>query len=151
MQRSVGAVKDESYQGYRFSGKRWRMRKRDIMDLLKDTYWAKGRPWEQVKKALRHSLPFGIFDARGNQVGLARVLTDFSTTFYLADVVVKEDLRGSGLGKAFMAYILKDPRFCNTKGMLLTRTAHGFYEHFDFAVEPERCMLREYDKRKPGA
>lgn len=141
-------MKDQRYQEYRFSGKRWKMRKEDIMALLADTYWAKGRGWEQIRKALRHSLPFGIFDPKGKQVGLARVLTDFSTTFYLADVVVKEELRGSGLGTAFMAYVLSDPRFCNTKGMLLTRTAHGFYQRFGFVVEPRRCMLREYDKRK---
>lgn len=140
-------MKDERYQGYRFSGKRLRMRKKDIMTLLADTYWAKGREWKQIGRALRHSLPFGIFDSKGRQVGLARVLTDFSTTFYLADVVVKEELRGSGLGKAFLAYLLKDPRFCHTKGMLLTRDAHGFYGHFGFGVETERFMMREGGKR----
>ncbi len=141
-------MKDERYQGYIFSSKRWRLRKRDIMALLTTTYWANKRPWSQMKKALRHTIPFGVYDAKGRQVGMARVLTDYATTFYLADVVMQEELRGQGIGKAFMAYVLGDPRFANVKGILLTGTAHGFYEKFDFVRSGERCMLREYDKRE---
>ena len=144
-------MKDEQFQGYRFSGKRWRIRKNELMALLAQTYWAKERPWKLMQKCLRHSLPYGIFDPNGKMVGFARVFTDYTTHFYLADVVVREDLRGSGLGTAFISYVLGDKRFCNTKGVLLTRTAQKFYERFDFVVEPERCMLREYDKRKPNA
>jgi len=124
------------------------MRMGDIAQLLNTTYWAKGRSRQKLLQCMRHSMPYGIFDAKGKQVGFARVITDFATTFYLADVVVREDLRGKGLGRAFMAYVLGDPRFRDTKGVLLTSTAVGFYRHFDFVLCEDRCMLREYDKQR---
>jgi len=136
-------MRDQQYQDYRFRCKRRSMRARDIARLLDTTYWAKGRSRKDIRKHIRHSLPYGIFTMRGEQVGFARVITDFSTTFYLADVVVREDLRGKGLGRAFMAYVLSDSRFSEAKGVLLTRTAFEFYKHFGFALCENRCMLRE--------
>ena len=136
-------MKDQQYQEYRFRCKRRCMRVGDIVQMLGTTYWDKGCSRQDVQKRMRHSLPYGIFNVSGMQVGFARVITDFSTNFYLADVVVREDLRGKGLGKAFMAYVLNDCRFHGVKGILLTRTAFGFYEHFGFALCQDRCMLRE--------
>lgn len=141
-------MRDVGYLDYQFSSKRLRMRKADIMALMASTYWAKHKKWKEIKKSIQHSIPFGIFDKEGRQVGFARVLTDFSTTFYLADVVVQEELRGAGLGKAFLQYLLDDPRFRNVKGILLTRDAQGFYEQFGFVRSGERCMLREWDKNQ---
>ena len=138
-------MKDQQYQDYRFCCKRRHMRVGDIVRLLNTTYWAKGRSRKEIQKRIQHSLPYGIFNAEGEQVGFARVITDFSTTFYLADVVVREDLRGKGLGRAFMAYVLDDSRFCDAKGVLLTRSAFQFYQHFGFALCEDRCMLREHD------
>ena len=43
-----------------------------------------------------HSLPFGIFTDE-NQVGFARVVTDFATFAWIADVFVDEEFRGQGL------------------------------------------------------
>ena len=139
-------MRDQPYQGYCFSCKRRRMRAENIAQLLKPTYWAQGCSREDAQKRLRHSLCYGIFDAGGDQVGFARVITDFAFTFYLADVVIREDLRGKGLGKAFMAYILGDPRFSGAKGVLLTRDAFGFYQRFGFALCENRCMLREKER-----
>lgn len=64
-------------------------------------------------------------------------------------MVVQRELRGAGLGKAFLQYLLNDPRFRNIKGILLTQDAQGFYEQFGFVRSGERCMLREWDK-SPG-
>lgn len=144
-------MKEQQFGEYRFRQKRLWTRKKEVLALLSRTYWARERPWKQTKIALRNSLCFGVFDAKGKLVGMTRVLTDYATAFYLADVVVQEDLRGKGIGKAFLAYILSDTRFCNTKGILLTGDAQGFYEQFDFVRSGERCMLREYDKRQRGS
>lgn len=127
-------------EGYRISGKRSRMRMHDIMGLLAETYWASH--WERgfVRRAMRKSQPFGVFAPDGRQVGYARVVTDFTTMFYLADVVVAKELRGKGIGQALLRYVLADERFAGAKGLLLTGDAHGFYEHFGFVRVPERCM-----------
>lgn len=140
-------MKSESFEAYTFINGRHRMQFARIYALLKETYWAKDRTVEAQRASMRHVLCYGVLDERRVQVGYARVLTDFATTFYLADVVVSPSLRGKGIGKAFLRYILSDPRLQNQKGILLTRNAQGFYEHEGFVRWGERCMLREQDHR----
>jgi hypothetical protein len=57
------------------------------------SYWAKGVPIEIVERSIRNSLCFGMFKA-GRQIGFARVVTDFSTFAWLADVFIMEEVRG---------------------------------------------------------
>ena len=75
-------------------------------------------------------------------VGMARVITDFATTFYIADVIVDEKYRGRGIGKKLISTIVSDNRFSNLLGLLVTRDAHGLYEQFGFAKDSERAMTR---------
>lgn len=136
-------MKDQHFGDYTFTCHRFRFRRKGVMPLLAQTYWAKMRKWSTVRRSIRGAIPFGVFDAHGKQVGFARVVTDCSTTYYLADVVIDESLRGKGVGIAFLRYILSDPRFNTRRGMLLTQTAHGFYEHEGFQRFGERLMMRE--------
>src|ERR1700690_2305285 len=66
--------------------------------LANDSYWAKGIPREVVARSIEHSLCFGVYDGSGAQVGFARVISDFATYAYIADVFVLESHRGRGLG-----------------------------------------------------
>ena len=136
-------MKDKHFGEYTFTCSRWRMRRKDMMELLRQTYWANTRTWATQRKALNGSLAYAVLDARHRQVGMARVITDCATTYYLADVVIDEKLRGKGIGQAFIAYIMEDERFNTRRGLLLTRTAQGFYEHVGFFREGDRLMLRD--------
>lgn len=42
-----------------------------------DCYWAIGRPFDTVKGSVEHSLPFGVYTSDSEQVGFARVVTDY--------------------------------------------------------------------------
>jgi hypothetical protein len=54
-----------------------------IHDYLSNrSYWAEGRPLETVHRSLANSLCFGIY-LGAQQVGLARVITDYATYGYL--------------------------------------------------------------------
>jgi GNAT superfamily N-acetyltransferase len=66
--------------------------------LSEHSYWAKGRTMEQVLRSIEHSLCFGLYAGR-EQIGFARVVTDYATFAYLADVYVLEKHRGHGLSK----------------------------------------------------
>jgi hypothetical protein len=55
--------------------------------LAHDSYWARGIPLSVLEKAVQHSLCFGVY-AGGRQVGFARVVTDYATYGYIADVFV---------------------------------------------------------------
>src|SRR5215469_44179 len=55
--------------------------------FLEQSYWARGIPLEVVRQAIAHSLNFSLL-LEQQLVGFARVVTDYATFAYLADVFV---------------------------------------------------------------
>jgi GNAT superfamily N-acetyltransferase len=108
--------------------------------LAYESYWAAGISRKTVERFLRYSLCYGVYEhaqARENQIGFARVISDFTTYAYLADLFILANYRGNGLGKWLVSCILahdelKDLR----KWTLNTRDAHGLYKRFGFRVSP---------------
>jgi len=106
--------------------------------LAEDSYWAAGVARATVERGMRHALCFGLYTAAGAQVGFARVVTDFATFAYLADVFVLRPYRGQGLGKWLIACILAHPELQGLRRWTLsTRDAHGFYAPFGFQPNPK--------------
>ncbi len=117
-----------------------------IHGFLTTSYWAAGVPIEIVKRSIEHSLNFGLFQD-DRQVGFARVITDYTTFAYLADVFVLEPFRGRGLSKWLMQVIIAHPELQGLRRwMLLTRDAHGLYRQVGYTplANPERCMERYF-------
>lgn len=115
-----------------------------IHGYLSSSYWAKGRTKETLEKAMENSLNFGLFKD-GKQVGFARVITDFATFSYLADVFVLKEERGLGLGKWLIQVVVHHPNLQLEKGfLLLTKDAQEFYQQHGFSVfaNPKRVMHR---------
>ncbi|MDX1532001.1 MAG: GNAT family N-acetyltransferase [Rhodothermales bacterium] len=109
---------------------------------LTRSYWSPGVPRAVVERAVRGSLPFGLYDGDA-QVGFARVITDAATFAYLADVYVLEAYQGRGLGGWLMDCVLAHPALQGLRRWLLTtQDAHAFYERLGFvrAPFPERFM-----------
>lgn len=112
--------------------------------LSEESYWAKERTPAQTRKAIENSLPFGIYKGE-NQIGFARVVTDYATFAYLGDVFVLPDFRGRGLSKRLMETIVAHPELQNFRRWILaTKDAHSLYEKFGFAELkfPTRWMER---------
>ena len=115
----------------------------EVLRLLKQTYWANTRTREQVTASMKHSQCYGIvLKKEKTLVGFARVISDFSTTYYLCDVVVDAACRRQGLGAALVSYIEGLPCYQGLRGMLITRDAHGLYEKFGYAVLDGRFMVK---------
>lgn len=114
----------------------------DIMELLGQSYWAKERSREVTERALDHSICYGAFLEDGTQIGLARVVTDYATILYLADVIVHKDYRGDGIGKALLASIQEDADVWGLLGVLFTKDAQTLYEKYEFVRDGERCMYK---------
>jgi len=113
-----------------------------IAGMLTRAYWAKGRTHDVIARYLQHSLTFGIYDD-DRQIGLARVVSDYTTFAWLCDVFIHEDYRGHGLGKWLMQTIHDHPDLKGLRRWLLaTRDAHGLYEQFGWTplANPERWM-----------
>ena len=111
------------------------------IELLHTTYWAENRDPEVIRKSIDNSIVFGVY-SEGSLIGMARVISDFATTFYIADVIIDEKYRGNGLGKKLISTIMSDERFSSLFAILVTRDAHGLYEHFGFKRDTERAMTR---------
>jgi GNAT superfamily N-acetyltransferase len=113
--------------------------------LSQHAYWAKGRPREIVEKSIENSLCFGIYKG-GQQVGFARVVTDYATFSWLCDVFILAAHRGKGLGKWLVATIVDHPDLQNAKTILLaTRDAHQLYARYGGFVSlpmPQKWMVR---------
>jgi GNAT superfamily N-acetyltransferase len=116
-----------------------------IHDFISNqSYWAKGRKLEVVKRALDNSLNFGIYEGT-EQVGFGRVVTDYATFAWIADVFVLPEHRGAGLSKWMMDLMLSHPDLQGfRRWVLATKDAHGLYARYGFIPlhRPERWMER---------
>ncbi len=111
--------------------------------LAGSSYWAKQIPFDTFARSVENSLCFGVYDSGGAQVGFARVISDFATFAYVADVFVLDSHRARGLGKLLMDCIQRHPQLQGLRRWVLTtRDAHGLYAQFGFASPkfPERYM-----------
>jgi GNAT superfamily N-acetyltransferase len=103
-----------------------------IHGFLVGSYWARGIPREVVERSIRGSLCFGLFDG-ARQVGFARVVSDYATFAYIADVFVLESHRGRGLAKWMMECVLAHPELQGLRvWRLTTRDAHDLYRQVGF-------------------
>lgn len=114
----------------------------EIRGLLSQSYWAKNRTIEVIKKSVEQSLCFAIFDVETDvMVAFARVITDYATMYYLCDVIVDEKYRGKGLGKMLVDRITnKEDKLKGLYGLLLTDDAQGLYSQFGFGEYKNSCM-----------
>ena len=115
-----------------------------IHQFLTETYWAKGRTLEEVKKTIAHCLCFGMY-LDGKQIGFARLATDYTVFAYLMDVFVLPEYRGKGYSKQLMKAINEEPQLQSCKvWMLKTSDAHKLYKQFGYTElkHPEKVMER---------
>jgi GNAT superfamily N-acetyltransferase len=113
-----------------------------IHNYLRQSYWAADIPVEIVRRSIANSLCFGVYKNAG-QIGFARIISDYATFAYLADVFILEPFRGQGLSKWLMEMIISHPQLQGLrKWMLATRDAHELYRKFGFTgiKNPDNCM-----------
>jgi len=113
-----------------------------IQNFLKDIYWAAGRTIEEVQTSIDASFCFGIY-LDGEQIGFARVVTDYVVFAYLMDVFIDEKHRGKGYSCILIEAMMKQPELQQVKiWRLATSDAHFLYEKFGFKplATPEKMM-----------
>ncbi|WP_298310650.1 GNAT family N-acetyltransferase [uncultured Aquimarina sp.] len=117
-----------------------------IHQFLTNSYWAKGRTKEEVRTSIEHCLNFGVY-LDEQQVGFARVLTDYTVFGYLMDVFIVENHRGKGYSKKLIKSIIEHPELQKVhRWMLATADAHGLYKQFGFDVLPNPKMIMSKGK-----
>jgi GNAT superfamily N-acetyltransferase len=135
-------LKEISYKDYLISNNRNLLSLDRIVDLLSRSYWAGQRSREKIVESIRNSECFGVYQ-NDDQVGFARIVTDYAVMYWLCDVFIDENHRKQGLGKKLIETIVNDETFSNLTGILGTTDAHSLYEKFGFVKDTERFMRRK--------
>lgn len=113
-----------------------------IHGFLTVSYWAEGVPLETVQRSIEHSFTFGVYRA-DQQIGFARLVTDYTTFAYLADVFILAPFRKQGLSKWLLTVMMEHPDLQGLRRWLLgTKDAHELYRQFGFTELrwPDRFM-----------
>jgi len=130
---------------YTISTKKERLDIPLIHDFLsKRSYWAVGRTEDVVRRSIENSLNFGLYKG-DQQIGFGRVISDYATFAWIADVFVLDEYRGHGLGKWMMDLMISHPNLQRMRRWVLaTKDAHGLYRQYGFVElkRPERFMER---------
>src|SRR6478735_8064970 len=77
-------------------------------EVIKASYWGAQRSDDLNRRAFDNSLCLGAY-LDGQQVGFARVVTDYACFAYVCDVIVWPEQRGLGIGKKLMQALLDHP------------------------------------------
>ncbi len=117
--------------------------------ISEESYWARGRSYEAMAKAIEHSLVFGLYAADGTQAGFARHVTDRATFAWLCDVFVDRAHRGHGLGSFLVQVATGHPDVAGIRQVLSTAPERTLYRQFGFGglAAPERWMERRPARR----
>jgi GNAT superfamily N-acetyltransferase len=129
-------------EGFLISTDKTKLDNEVIWQYLTRSYWFKGVKKPLIEKLIKNSLCFGVYH-QNKQIGFARIVSDFGTFAYLADVFILEEYRGRGLSKWLMIEIMNHPDLKGLRRiMLATRDAHGLYAQFGFnkLEYPDRYM-----------
>lgn len=113
--------------------------------LDKESYWARGIPYDTVVTAIEHSICLAIYLPDGTMAGFGRMITDQATFAYLADIFVQQPYRGQGISKELMKVFCEmADDFSLRRFLLTTQDAHGLYRQSGFETfpYPERLMSR---------
>ena len=114
--------------------------------LSQESYWAKNIPINIVNQSIENSLCFGVYKDN-SQIGFARIISDYTTFAYLADVFILHQYRGKGLSKWLLDCIEEHPNLQNLRRwMLMTHDAQPLYNKkgWNVAQYPERVMEKAF-------
>ncbi|ALM07129.1 acetyltransferase [Sediminicola sp. YIK13] len=115
--------------------------------ISEDSYWGKGRSLEDVQKTIDNSLCFGLYSETDEQLGFARVVTDFVVFAYMMDVIIFDSNQGKGLGNRLISRIMESDKLRNIKTFALkTKDAHLLYERFGFEKIGDSKLWMTKDK-----
>ena len=84
-----------------------------------------------------------LFRSQKKQVGVARIVTDYSVFAWIMDVFILDEYRKLGLGKKLMEAVMNHDQLQNLQRWgLATSDAHGLYEQYGFKnlKKPENFM-----------
>ena len=113
--------------------------------LENNTFWAKNRTINDLKKCLANSDVVVSLWVGNEIVGFGRALTDGIYRGVLWDIVIDQNYQGYGYGKLIIKTLLSSKKIKNTKKIyLMTTNKKLFYSQLDFKeVTSQNLLIRE--------
>ena len=112
--------------------------------LTEKSYWANAQPRAKTERAFAGSLAFGVYHLQ-QQVGFARLVTDYTRFGWLCDVMIDENWRGHGLGSWLATCVRAHPELATVhRWMLSTNDAHQLYQRLGWRVGQDPQKLMEF-------
>ncbi len=112
--------------------------------LTEKSYWANAQPRAKTERAFAGSLPFGVYHQQ-QQIGFARLVTDYTRFVWLCDVMIDENWRGHGLGSWLATCVRAHPELATVhRWMLSTNDAHQLYQRLGWRVVQDPQKLMEF-------
>ncbi|MET0283881.1 MAG: GNAT family N-acetyltransferase [Polyangiales bacterium] len=109
---------------------------REVATLLEGEYWTGGLTLDQLARAQVGSEAWIVARGPEGVRASARAITDGARLAYVMDVVVQEERRGRGYGRALLQLLLDHPRVRGCARVALKTRTPAYYEPLGFrAVE----------------
>ena len=110
-----------------------------------NTFWAKNRTINDLKKCLANSDVVISLWVGQEIVGFGRALTDGIYRGVLWDIVIDQNHQGKGFGTLIVKTLLSSEKIKNTKKLyLMTTNKELFYSKFNFEeVTTQNLLIRE--------
>ena len=116
--------------------------------MTEKSYWAKERTIQQTKKTVENSFCFGMYTDTKQQIGFARIVTDFVFFGNIMDVIIDPEYQGKGLGKKLVEFMLQHDAIKSLQTITLkTKDAHSFYEKYGFQRVGNSQLYMSKDKQ----
>lgn len=129
--------------GFELSTDRNRLDMGKIFHFLSvQSEWARGQSREVLERSIANSMALGLY-FQNQQIGFARIVTDFSRLAYVMDIFIDEPFRGRGLGTWLSAVVRTHPDLAAvSKWMLTTSDAQPVYQRagWNLVKHPETIM-----------
>ena len=110
--------------------------------LDRNTFWAKSRTTNDLKKCLANSDVIISLWVGNEIVGFGRALTDGIYRGVLWDIVIDQNHQGKGFGTLIVKNLLSSKKIKNTtKLYLMTTNKKKFYSQFEFKKVTSQDLL----------
>ncbi|GAB4396173.1 MAG: GNAT family N-acetyltransferase [Microscillaceae bacterium] len=111
-----------------------------VYEVLAQTEWNPALSRTQLEKALQHSACFGIY-YQDQQVGFARVITDYATFGYIVDLFIDAAHRHRGLANLLIEYIINHPDLQGFSSWMVANDAPNLYRKYGFVPSQTRRWM----------
>ena len=116
-------------------------------------WWTSDRSLEETRRCVAGSqIRIGLTDDRGDLVGFARVITDYTFKALVFDVIVACAHRGKGLGEYLIKLVLEHPDLARVRHFELycLPDVEPFYQRYGFSTEVGGVRLMRRDGAAEG-